>query len=336
MVSGATTPTSRASAAGGAPLRGLRFSLVGAGRVGSSLAAWAAAAGADLVGAAGRAEVDRLSTGGQDLLLIAVPDGALAEVAARLGERPQATVALHTSGSREAGVLAPLRAAGSEAGAMHPLKAFPRALPELEQARGVFFGLDGDAAAIRLARRLVEAWGGTAALVPAAARPLYHFAATLAAGGVASLLATAAELAERAGLPRVVAHGYLELARGTVAAALDAAALEAAAVIQPAAADVDVEAQSARLPAIERRVEPSGAAAAVITGPVARGDLATFAGHMQALRTVSPERLPLALELARETLRLLSSRLPAGAGQQAMAAWIEELAGRTRTERPAI
>jgi predicted short-subunit dehydrogenase-like oxidoreductase (DUF2520 family) len=253
---------------GAAPLGGLRFSLVGAGRVGGSLAAWAVAAGAQLVASVGRAQVAGASSRGQDLLLIAVPDGALDQVAADLAGRPQAAVALHTSGSRDAGTLAPLAAHGTAIGALHPLKAFPFPLPDPAQAHGVFFGLDGDPAALRLARRLVAAWGGVADQVPPAARPLYHFAATLAAGGVATLLAAAADLAARAGLPPAVAAGYVELARGTVAA-----------------------------------IATAGAAEAALTGPIARGDLATFARHLQAIRQASPERIPLAVEIARETLR---------------------------------
>ncbi len=289
-------------------LAGLRFSLVGPGRVGTSLAIWAVAAGGELVATAGPGSQSDLATAGQDLLLIAVPDGALAEVAARLAERPQAAVALHTSGSQDAAVLAPLRAAGTIVGTLHPLKAFPRVLPAPEQARGVFFALDGEPAAQQLARRLVAAWGGVAAEVPAAARPLYHCAATLAAGGVATLLAAAAQLAAKAGLPAAVERGYLELARGTVAAAIAAASTAAEAPAAPAAA---------RVPA----------AAAVLTGPVARGDLATFERQMEALRAVAPEKLPLALELARETLRQKAGAHP-GEGHQALLEWIESNSGK--------
>lgn len=269
-----------------ASLDGLRFSLVGPGRVGKSVAGWAVAAGAELVAATGRDGLAGFGSGGQDLLLIAVPDGALAEVAERLATRPQAAVALHTSGSRDAAVLAPLRAAGTAAGTLHPLKAFPRVLSAPEEATGVFFALDGEPAALALGRRLVAAWGGVAGEVPPAARPLYHFAATLAAGGVATLLATAADLAARAGLPPEVARGYLELARGTVAAAI-------------------------------------ATPGAVITGPVARGDLATVQAHFEALKAAAPERLDLARELARETLRQVSTGQDPSLGHRALMAWLD-------------
>lgn len=268
-----------------APLAGLRFSLAGPGNVGSSLARWAIAAGAELAAVAGRRpgepawpggplceDLRHLQTAGQDLLLVAVGDSALPEAAAELARRPQARVALHTSGSLDAGVLDALRPAGSAVGSLHPLKAFPGPLPDLAEARGVFFAVDGDAAAQALAIRLAGAWGGVAAEVPAAARPLYHFAATLAAGGVVTLLAAAAEIAGKLGLPRDVARGYLELARGAVAAARET--LDAG--------------------------RPLGAA---ITGPAARGDRATVERHLEALRDAAPEKLDLAAALALETRR---------------------------------
>ena len=110
-----------------------RFALIGDGRVGRSLANWLESAGWKLVriGCRGasrdsdrRVQVDRLQTGDLDLLLLAVPDGALAALAASLADRPQAAVAVHTYGGRGAEILAPLRRAGSALGSLHPLRAF--------------------------------------------------------------------------------------------------------------------------------------------------------------------------------------------------------------------
>jgi predicted short-subunit dehydrogenase-like oxidoreductase (DUF2520 family) len=254
------------------PLAGLTFSLVGPGRVGRSLAAWAEARGARCAGTAGRPDVPGLSTAGQDLILLAVPDGALPAVAAALAARPQATVALHTSGSLDAEVLAPLRALGTAVGSLHPLKAFPQPLVDPAEARGVFFAVDGDPAARALAFRLAAAWEAEAAEVPAAARTLYHFAATLAAGGVVTLLAAAEEIAGRLGLPDAVVRGYLELCRGAVAAAIEAHA-------------------------------GGRSVAAALTGPAARGDRATVERQLDALAGLAPEKVRLAAELAEETLR---------------------------------
>ncbi|HEX4498098.1 MAG TPA: DUF2520 domain-containing protein [Thermoanaerobaculia bacterium] len=266
------------------PLAGLRFSVAGPGRVGSSLARWAVAAGAELVVVGGRhvgepawergpsqVALADLTTAGQNLLLIAVGDGSIAEVAAALAGRPQARVALHTSGSLDASALAPLQAAGSKIGSLHPLKAFPQALPDPAEGKSVFFAVDGDPEAKELAFRLAEAFGGVAAEVPASARPLYHFAATLAAGGVVTLLAAAAEIAGGLGLPAEVTRGYLELARG----ALNAAG---------------------------HTLDADRPLATAITGPVARDDRETLRRHLAALGSLTPGKLPLAIFLLAETL----------------------------------
>ena len=253
-----------------APLAGLRFSVAGPGKVGSSLASWAKAAGAELVRVAGRGALGELATGGQDLLLLALPEAALPAAAAELAGRPQAAVVLHTAGSLDASVLAPLRAAGSAVGSLHPLKAFPEPLPDPDEARGVFFAVDGDPPAREMAFSLAAAWKGVPGEVPAAARLLYHFAATLAAGGVVTLLAAAGELGERLGLPAAVTRGYLELARGAVAAA-------------------------------GRSLDAGRPLAAAITGPVARGDAATLRRQLATLQAGAADKLPLARALAAET-----------------------------------
>jgi predicted short-subunit dehydrogenase-like oxidoreductase (DUF2520 family) len=258
------------------PLAGLRFSVVGPGRVGASLAAWAVGAGARLVGSTGRRGLSDLATGDDDLLLLAVPDGALAAVAECLAHRPQAAVVLHTAGSLGASVLSPLRCSGSAIGTLHPLKAFPRPLLDPSEARGTFFAIDGDPAAAALAARLALAWEGVAGEVPEAARILYHFAGTLAAGGVTTLLAAAVGIAERLDLPSAalpaVAGGLAELSRGAVAGASAALAL-------------------------------GRPLASAITGPAARRDLETLLREAASLGDRLPEALPLTLALWRETLR---------------------------------
>ena len=257
--------------------RGARLERVAGRTAGGRAAALAAASGGSPVA------LGELSSAGQDLLLVAVPDPALDAVAAALAARPQAPVVLHTSGSRDASALAPLRARGSAVGSLHPLRAFAEdgAAP---LAHG-FYAVDGDAAAEDLARRLAAAWGGDAAAVPPAARRLYHLGATLAAGGVVTLLAAATEVAQRAGLPDAVARGYLELARS----ALDQA---------------------------ERR----GGARAAITGPVVRGERELVLAQLAELRRALPELAPLVRRLARETLRQAGASAPLDDAQRALLA----------------
>jgi predicted short-subunit dehydrogenase-like oxidoreductase (DUF2520 family) len=283
-----------------ADLDGLTFALVGAGRVGRSLARWLAAAGARATAVARRrpdspatvlardlgaaaVPLPELTSRGADLLVVAVADPALDAVAAVLAARPQAAVALHTAGGRGPSALAPLGRAGVATGTFHPLKAFPRALPDPAEARGVFFALAGDERAVALGRRIAAAWGATAEVVPEEARTLYHFAATLAAGGVTTLLAAAQGLADRLGLPAEVGEGYRRLALGALAAATPAA----------------------------------GGAPAAITGPAARGERATVEHQLGVLAEVAPELVPLAALLAREGLRRGAAAAAGAAGMDA-------------------
>ena len=114
------------------PLSDLTFSLVGPGRVGTSLAHWLTATGAVFSQVTGRSlerpaqlveklggrvvELSDLVTDGEDLLLVAVTDPALEEVTDALVGRAQAAVVLHTSGSQASRVLEPLASQGSAIG----------------------------------------------------------------------------------------------------------------------------------------------------------------------------------------------------------------------------
>lgn len=258
---------------------------MGAGAVGGALASWLTRRGARaavVVARPGSARAERLagelgsrfgalaslSTCDVDLLLLAVPDAALAATSELLARRPQAPVALHVAGALGASVLAPLAASGCAVGGFHPLRAFAVGEAEREPVVGLFFALDGAPAAVAMGRRLAAALGGQAAVVPETSRPLYHLIATLLAGGLTTLAATAFEIRRAAGLPAEADPGYALLAADALAAAL-------------------------------RSEDPAHG----ITGPAARGDLETFLTEARSLRDVVPEALPIVLALARETLR---------------------------------
>ena len=303
-------------------LDGLTFAVAGAGRVGSSLARWAVAAGArlvrvavhrrrdgaealarDLGGADDAVELialDELSSAGLGLLLVAVSDPALDAVAQGLARRPQAAVALHTAGARGASALAPLAAAGAPdggttvataVGTVHPLKAFPHVLADPAAAHGVTFAVDGEPPARALAERLARAWGGVPQRVPETQRDLYHLAATLAAGGVVTMLAAAERVARAAGLERPVLDGYLELARGAVAGAGE-------------------------------ELAAGGSFAAAITGPAVRGDRGTVQRQLAALATVDRGVAELAAEVARQALAALAAAGSATPGQRDLARFL--------------
>jgi len=266
-----------------APLAGVDFSLVGPGKVGSSLAHWIVSKGARLTSVAARSQassrqlidklgghftsLERLSSADDDLLLVAVSDPALADVIQTLADCDQATVTLHTSGRFPGEILAALRRGDRAIGSIHPLKAFPRVLSSAAAAEGTVFGIDGDPKARALAQRLALACSGVPVEIPPSARSLYHLSATIAAGGVVTLLASTAELAETLELDPAVIDGYLELARGALLQA--------------------------------RNSESVGDA---ITGPVARGDFQGHQAQIAELRAIDPDLADLLDLLAQRTL----------------------------------
>lgn len=128
----------------------------------------------------------------ETLLLIAVADRAIADVAAALaaqGVHPAG--AAHTAGSMGQEALAALAASGVPTGSIHPLQTV--AQPDPDVFTGAWCCVDGDAALRLVLEALASALGMQPFSVPADARPRYHAAAVLASNALVALAAAAAE-----------------------------------------------------------------------------------------------------------------------------------------------
>lgn len=238
------------------------LSLVGPGRAGSAFArSWLASGGtlAEVIARdpdrAGEA-VARLGGGTPrsisspladcEILVLAVPDDSIAAAARTLAGRVRCRTAFHLSGALAASVLEPLRPSGASLGSLHPLRAFAGSPGEAWE--GAFVTVEGDAEALRIGEQIVAAVGGRAQRIAAESKPLYHAAATLAAGGTVALISLAARAWGQLGIPE-------QEARPALAALAESAA----------AAAVSQEFPDA------------------FTGPVARRDRVTLAAHRDAL-----------------------------------------------------
>lgn len=203
------------------------------------------------------------------VVILAVPDGALAEVAhdlASAGPAPRGCAALHLAGALSTDVLAPLHLAGYAIGSMHPLQTVADPWSGGDRLIGAAFALGGEPAAVAAGRRLVSALRGRALVVPPTLRPLYHAAAVFASNYVVTLAALAARLLSQAGIPEDDAvRATLPLIRGAV-----------------------------------DNLEHLGFAAA-LTGPIVRGDVDVVRLHLGRL---SSHDRSLYCALGRETLRL--------------------------------
>lgn len=214
------------------------------------------------------------------LVLLAVPDAAIADLAGQLGACSgiswRGRVVLHHAGSLGLEPLDPLRRRGASVGLLHPLQCLGR--PEIAAAalRGSRARIEGTPKARLLAIRLARALG----LVPlplrrglsAADRSAYHAAAALLSNDVVALLDLGADLLVSIGLRRAEAMAALApLAHGTLA-----------------------------------QVEESGLEAA-LTGPVARGDVKTLQAHLRALRARSTAAEAVHRLLSKRLLRLVAA-----------------------------
>ena len=238
--------------------------IIGPGRAGTSLAAALSARGWEFAGFLGRHDELAGAAAGVDLLVIATPDDAVAEVAAVVVPSPGTTVA-HLSGSLGLDALAPhpLRAA------VHPLVPLPNG--EVGAARlgsGVTFAVAG----APLARDVVTSLGGRMVEVADRDRAAYHAAACIAANHVVALLGQVERVAASVGLDL---ESFLPLTRAAVD---DVAALGAGAALTGPARRGDWATLSRHLDALPRSERLGYQAGAALATRLAQQD-ATVSGE---------------------------------------------------------
>jgi len=137
------------------------------------------------------------------VLWYAVPDREIRVAAAQMAERLRSSkvrFAFHSSGALGSRELDALRAADVAVASVHPLMTFvPGARPSLAR---VPFALEGDAAAVKMARRIVRDLGGESFLLPARHKGAYHAWATMTSPLLVAYLVALEEAARGAGLTR--------------------------------------------------------------------------------------------------------------------------------------
>jgi predicted short-subunit dehydrogenase-like oxidoreductase (DUF2520 family) len=166
------------------------IAVVGAGRLGTTLAAALRAAGLNAAGPLGRAP----DLTGAGLVLLCVPDGEIGAAASRIARGP---LVGHCSGAT---TLAPL--GGHEALGLHPLMTVPAGSPP-EILRGAAAAVDGSTPrALAAAEALATAVGMRPMRVAPEDRAAYHAAASIASNFLVTLEAAAERLAATAGVDR--------------------------------------------------------------------------------------------------------------------------------------
>ncbi len=235
----------------------MKLIIVGPGRAGGAVGLAAERAGHEIVGVLTRREAHPrwrvldwdTEMPEADVVLVAVRDEAIAEVAERIAPHvSRIGVVAHLSGFTPVLALHAIRERGTGVGGFHPLQSLPDPETGAAALAGAFVGIDGDELGSDMLTHLASSLGMEPFTLDDTARPAYHAAAAAAANFVVTALAVSADLYDSAGIDPRVSRPLVERA---VANAFE-----------------------------------KGPAAA-LTGPIARGDVDTVIGHLEAAHAVS-------------------------------------------------
>lgn len=267
------------------------IAIIGPGNLGTALAVSLRRAGYDIEVAASRSrsaslkrakalarEVGARTQGGLQnvkatVLWFCVPDSQIAQVSsdyAKALKTARGSIALHSSGALSSEELESLRKKGASVASVHPLMTFVRgSRPSLA---AVPFALEGDALALRTARRIVDDLDGQAFAIRKEDKAAYHAWGAFASPLLTSLLRASERVAKLAG----------------------------------------VDGKSARRRMIPILLQTlanyaSFGAAGAFSGPIVRGDVETVRKHLKVLRQV-PAAHDSYMVLARAALQYLPAR----------------------------
>jgi predicted short-subunit dehydrogenase-like oxidoreductase (DUF2520 family) len=203
------------------------------------------------------------------LIWLCVPDREISVVAADLAafDTWKGKTVFHSSGALDGDTLDALRKRGAKVASVHPLMTFVRgAAPTM---KGITFALEGDTAAVRLARRIVRDFGARTFLIGKQHKAAYHAWGAFTSPLLIAALVTAEQVARAAGLKTA----------------------EARRMMLPIVCQTFVNYAA---------LGPAGA----FSGPLVRGDAEIVRKHLQALKKV-PEARAVYIALARSALRHL-------------------------------
>jgi predicted short-subunit dehydrogenase-like oxidoreductase (DUF2520 family) len=261
----------------------IRIGFIGAGVVGTALARGLSSAGYAVVAVASRRfeSAERLAAAvpgcvaypqaqavaeNADLVFITTRDDAIEEVA-RSVRWVSGQIVAHTSGADTVAKLTACKEAGALVGSFHPLQTLADPDQAVANLPGTTFALEGDERVLERLRKMAEDLGGRCIAIRSEDKTLYHAAAVMVSNYTVTLMNMAVEMWRAFDIePQVAQQALLPLLRGTV-----------------------------------RNIEVVGLPRC-LTGPVARGDVATIQGHLDTLAKRAPELLPAYRELALQAI----------------------------------
>jgi len=198
-------------------------------------------------------------TRGADVVFITTPDDLIESTCMSISKHrgfDKNAVVVHCSGALSSDILSSARDCGAAVATLHPLQSFASVEQAVSLVPGSFCTIEGDSGALPIVRAMIEDLGGILLEITAEKKTLYHAAAVAASNYLVTLIHLALELNEAAGLPSDTSfNALLPLIRGT-------------------------------LSNIGTKGIPGG-----LTGPIARGDVATVSSHLKAIEKDAPDLL---------------------------------------------
>lgn len=225
---------------------------------------------------AGHALADIAQLPRADAYMLAVPDDQIAAVCAQLAGAVELRGALvfHCSGAKSSLELDAAASAGALIASAHPIRSFADPAAVAQSFGGTWFGVEGAPGAIAMMEPALLAIGARVAPIDAAAKTVYHAAAVFASNYLVTVIDAALRAYQAAGIPEQAAR---ELARPLATETL----------------------------ANVFRLGPETA----LSGPVARGDMATVARQQAAVSAWDPDAGKLYEALAAATVQLAGRRM---------------------------
>ena len=198
-------------------MKKLGIGIIGVGRVGSAFAFALSNAGWRISGVFDtnidrmRAVAKRVPTGAfndyislakrSDVIFLTVPDNEIIRIAEELGDSGniKAKFIFHSSGILPSKVL---KLAGLDKAvySLHPMGAVIDGLKKKNSFVGMFFGGEGDSAALTIAKRITHDLGGRLIDIKGYSKAYYHLAATIVSCNVFALFSSAEKLLHHAGI----------------------------------------------------------------------------------------------------------------------------------------
>jgi predicted short-subunit dehydrogenase-like oxidoreductase (DUF2520 family) len=261
----------------------LKLGFIGAGTVGTALAARLSQKGYPVVAVSSRSldsarKMARLVPGckvfddaqgvadAAELVFITTPDGAIPLVAAQVNWHAGQSAA-HCSGADSTDVLEPARKLGAQVGAFHPLQTFASVEQAIENIPGSTFSLEAEEPLLGVLKEMATSLDGDWVELKAGDKVLYHAAAVIACNYLVTLVKLATDLWQTFSVPSDQAtRALLPLIWGTV-----------------------------------HNIDTVGLPQC-LTGPIARGDTGTIKKHLEALEKRAPAIVSAYRELGRQTI----------------------------------